>query len=236
MTVYGYMRVSTARQSENNSPEVQRRQLTARCLQDRLRPSKYLEDLGTSGVKPFWERPSVQGLAFKEGDVIVTPKLDRLGRDMLDLLTIVKDFRESGVRLITCDWGEITDDSFQSEMFLTLGGLFASMERRKIRERTMEGKHHQAQSGIFIGGNVPWGCYVETNEHGIKHVYEHPKRQEMIERIQLLHNEGVPYRKVSEQIGKEFTNVDDTPMRVSHTQVQRIVRGEKSSYRLRRVR
>ena len=83
---------------------------------------------------------------------------------------------------------------------------------------------------------MPWGCYVETNEHGIKHVYEHPKRQEMIERIQLLHNEGVPYRKVSEQIGKEFTNVDDTPMRVSHTQVQRIVRGEKSSYRLRRVR
>ena len=127
----------------------------------------------------------MQGLAFKEGDVI-TPKLDRLGRDVLDLLTIVKDFRESAY-VITCDWGEITDDSLRRDVFNDGWSVRLNGEAQD-RERTMEGKHHQAQSGIFIG-NVPWGCCVQENEDGIKHVYRHPKRQEMIERIQLLHNE-----------------------------------------------
>ena len=73
MTVYGYIRVSTARQSENHSPENQRREITRICLSQSIRPDKFLEDMGISGTRPFFKRPSLEKIYFDPGLLIREP-------------------------------------------------------------------------------------------------------------------------------------------------------------------
>ena len=157
MTVYGYIRVSTARQSENHSPETQRREITRICLAQSIRPYKFLEDMGISGTRPFLKRPSLEKIYFDPGDTLVVARLDRLGRDMFDIMEVIKLFKDRGVRLVTGDWGEVTDDSIQSKILISVGALCADLERQKIAERIEATMSDLREQGLYTGGKLPFG-------------------------------------------------------------------------------
>ena len=77
-------------------------------------------------------------LAFlREGDELVVTRVDRLGRSVLDLQTIVRDLRERGVELKATEQPIDTTTSAEGK-FLDMLGVFAEFETNLRRERQLE--------------------------------------------------------------------------------------------------
>jgi putative DNA-invertase from lambdoid prophage Rac len=81
MAVYGYVRVSTLKQSdEGESLEVQERQIRGYAAMHALRIDEIIVERGVSGSVPVQERKAGGPLFAKleRGDIVVSAKLDRM--------------------------------------------------------------------------------------------------------------------------------------------------------------
>ena len=110
MAVYGYCRVSTARQANvGESLDVQRRQIKGYADMHGLALDEIVIEDGVSGSVPVAERACAGPLFTKltKGDVVIAPKLDRLFRSALDALKVVEDLKKLGVALHLLDLGGI---------------------------------------------------------------------------------------------------------------------------------
>ncbi|MDQ0000458.1 recombinase family protein [Pseudarthrobacter sulfonivorans] len=75
---------------------------------------------------------------LRDGDVLVVYKLDRLGRSLKHLLTIIDDLRARGIGFKSLTDGIDTTTSTGRLMFSIMGS-FAEFERSLIQERTNAG-------------------------------------------------------------------------------------------------
>ena len=90
MAVYSYTRVSTTKQADKGeSLEAQQRRVEGYAMQQDLTVDRRFVERGVSGSVPLDERPEGQALLaiLKPGDVIITPKLDRMFRSALNACT-----------------------------------------------------------------------------------------------------------------------------------------------------
>ena len=88
---YGYIRVSTAKQAnDGNSLEAQENQL----LENGIPKENIFKDVYT-GVKA--DRPNFTKLLkiLKDGDTLVVWKLDRLGRSLAHLISVITDLKST---------------------------------------------------------------------------------------------------------------------------------------------
>jgi DNA invertase Pin-like site-specific DNA recombinase len=83
---------------------------------------------------------------LEEGDTLVVWKLDRLGRSLLDLITIVKNLEDRGVNFHSLTEGFDTTTNGGKLVFQIMGAL-AEYERNLIRERTRAGLKAAAAAG-----------------------------------------------------------------------------------------
>ncbi|MDA0339239.1 MAG: recombinase family protein [Proteobacteria bacterium] len=79
--------------------------------------------------------------ALRKGDVLVVWKLDRLGRDLKHLVTIVQDLtdREIGLRVLTGQGAQIDTTTAAGRLIFGIFAALAEFERELIRERTVAG-------------------------------------------------------------------------------------------------
>jgi DNA invertase Pin-like site-specific DNA recombinase len=79
--------------------------------------------------------------ALREGDTLVVWKLDRLGRDLRDLVNIVEDFAERGIgfRVLTGQGASIDTTSPSGKLVFGIFASLAEFERALIVERTKAG-------------------------------------------------------------------------------------------------
>jgi len=77
--------------------------------------------------------------ALQSGDVLVVWRLDRLGRSMRHLITLVEDLRGRGVGFRSLNEGAIDTTSASGELIFNLFSALAQFERRLIQERTKAG-------------------------------------------------------------------------------------------------
>jgi DNA invertase Pin-like site-specific DNA recombinase len=155
MPVYGYCRVSTDRQAnEGESLGVQERQLQGYTAMQGMKLDRVFVERGVSGSIPLADRP--QGAAMlavlQSGDVVVSPKLDRVFRSALDALQRTEALRERGVSLHLLDLGGDIAGNGLSRLFMTIAAAFAELERDRIRERITQVKRDQKARGRFPGG------------------------------------------------------------------------------------
>ena len=112
----------------------------------------------SSGAVPVGEREKGRQLsaiiARREIDAVVVHQVDRLSRDIVDLLATVRDWLRAGVHVHAGDVGEIESEL---DIVLVIKGWQGSDERVKIRERTTRGKWHKARTGKVVGGRPPFG-------------------------------------------------------------------------------
>src|ERR1700722_11924981 len=102
MATYGYCRVSTLRQAnEGESLDVQRRQIEGYALMHGMTLDEVVVEEGISGSVPINERLAGGALFAKlvKGDIIISPKLDRVFRSALDALQTVEFLKTKGVNL-----------------------------------------------------------------------------------------------------------------------------------------
>lgn len=77
--------------------------------------------------------------ALQCGDVLIVWRLDRLGRSMQHLITIVEDLRERGIGFRSLQEGAIDTTSASGELIFNIFSALAQFERRLIQERTKAG-------------------------------------------------------------------------------------------------
>ena len=79
--------------------------------------------------------------ALRKGDVLVVWKLDRLGRDLKHLVTIVQELtdREIGLRVLTGQGAQIDTTTAAGRLIFGIFAALAEFERELIRERTVAG-------------------------------------------------------------------------------------------------
>jgi DNA invertase Pin-like site-specific DNA recombinase len=92
-----------------------------------------------SGAK--CERPGLTKCidALQSGDILVVWRLDRLGRSMRHLITLVEDLRERGIGFRSLNEGAIDTTSASGELIFNIFSALAQFERRLIQERTKAG-------------------------------------------------------------------------------------------------
>lgn len=106
-----------------------------------------------SGSVPVSQRPGFQRLMDKmeDGDTLVVTKLDRIGRDSIDVQTTVKLFTEKGIRLIVLQLGNLDLTSSAGELMVKVLAAVADFERDLIVERTQAGQARARAEGKHMG-------------------------------------------------------------------------------------
>jgi len=127
----GYMRVSSA--DDRQSVDLQRDALLAAGVDGR-----HLHQDKVSGARD--DRPGLKACLddLQQGDVLVVWKLDRLGRSLPHLLTIVTDLKKRGVafRSLTEQMDTTTP---HGELLFGIFGSLAQYERALTQERVVAG-------------------------------------------------------------------------------------------------
>ncbi len=77
--------------------------------------------------------------ALQGGDILVVWRLDRLGRSMRHLISLVEDLRGRGVGFRSLNEGAIDTTSASGELIFNIVSALAQFERRLIQERTKAG-------------------------------------------------------------------------------------------------
>jgi putative DNA-invertase from lambdoid prophage Rac len=218
MAVYGYARVSTARQAnEGESLDVQRRQIEGYCLMHGMTLDQVVVEEGVSGSIPINERLAGGALFAKlvMGDVLIAPKLDRVFRSALDALQTVETLKNKGVSLHLLDLGGDISGNGLSKLFLTIAAAFAEAERDRLRERVSQVKADQKARGRFLGGSIPFGFRVVDGEL-VADEHEHEAIREMV----ALKAQGKSLRIIAQEMGSKG-------FKISHETVAAILRTNK---------
>ncbi len=158
MATFGYTRVSNAEQTTAN----QRMELEAAGHDI----DEWFEDSGVSGRVPARQRPQFTALLSKlrgpvinkrskmlkeAGDTLVVSKLDRLGRDAIDVQQTVKSLGEQGVRVLVHSLGGADLTAPTGKLMMTMLSAVAEMERDLLIERTNAGLARARAEGKALG-------------------------------------------------------------------------------------
>lgn len=144
--VFAYARVSTVEQLTEN----QREQI-ARAGYN-IAPKRFIEEQ-ISGSVPAAKRPGFQRLLERmdEGDTLVVTKLDRIGRDSIDVQQTVERFQSEGIRLVVLQLGNLDLTSSAGALMVKMLAAVADFERDLIIERTQAGQARARAAGTHMG-------------------------------------------------------------------------------------
>jgi DNA invertase Pin-like site-specific DNA recombinase len=196
MAVYSYTRVSTDRQAnEGESLGAQDRTVAGYAMMHGLTVVRTFCERGVSGSMPLAERPAGRELlaTLQAGDVVITPKLDRMFRSASDALQNLEHVKRLGVSLHMIDLGGDVTGNGVAKLVFTILSAVAEAERDRIRERISTVKADQRARGRYLGGSVPFGWRLgETGE-----LVEVPAEQEAIAQMVALRRQGLSLRGVA---------------------------------------
>lgn len=145
MAIFGYSRVSTGQQTtENQKMEIE---------QSGFKIDYWFSDDGVSGKVPAGKRPQFAKLLDKirDGETLVVSKLDRLGRDALDVLQTTRLLAERQIRVVVLQLGGTDIISPAGKMLMSMLAAVAEMERDLMVERTHAGLARARKEGKQIG-------------------------------------------------------------------------------------
>ena len=77
--------------------------------------------------------------SLKEGDTLVVWRLDRLGRSMIHLVSVVNELKEKNIGFKSLRDGAINTSTPSGELVFNIFSALAQFERELIRERVMAG-------------------------------------------------------------------------------------------------
>ena len=142
--IFAYARVSTGSQSTEN----QRLEIEGAGYA----PAYFFSDT-VSGKCPASRRPAFQEMMGKirRGETLIVAKLDRLGRDSVDVLQTVRQLQDKGVSVIVLQLGNVDLTSPAGKLLLSMLSALAEMERDLLIERTQAGLQRAKAEGKQLG-------------------------------------------------------------------------------------
>lgn len=143
---FAYVRVSTTGQTTEN----QIREIEAAGFQ--VEPRRIITET-VSGSTAIAQRRGFTRLMdrLESGDVLIVTKLDRLGRDAIDVSTTVKALAEMGVKVYCLALGGADLTSSAGTMTMNVLNAVAQFERDLLIERTQSGLKRAKSEGKTLG-------------------------------------------------------------------------------------
>ena len=144
--VFAYARVSTSDQFTNN----QVAEIAAAGFE--VLPSRLITET-VSGSVAANQRPGFQKLLNKlePDDILIVTKLDRLGRNSMDVRTTVESLATMGVRVHCLALGGVDLCSPAGKMTMAVIAAVAEFERDLLIERTQSGLVRAKSEGKTLG-------------------------------------------------------------------------------------
>jgi putative DNA-invertase from lambdoid prophage Rac len=143
---FAYARVSTTGQStENQIQEIE-------AAGFHVEPRRIVTET-VSGSTPIAQRRGFSKLMdrLEAGDVLIVTKLDRLGRDAIDVSSTVKALAGMGVRVHCLALGGVDLTSSAGTMTMNVLNAVAQFERDLLIERTQSGLNRAKAEGKTLG-------------------------------------------------------------------------------------
>jgi len=145
--LFGYARVSTDTQTIEN----QKLELTQAGYD--IEDGFWFADVGVSGKTPATKRPQFLRLLerIRAGETLVVSKLDRLGRDAVDVMQTIRHLGDRRVKVVVHQLGNTDLTSPAGKLLLTMLAAVAEMERDLLVERTQAGLERAKAEGKKLG-------------------------------------------------------------------------------------
>jgi DNA invertase Pin-like site-specific DNA recombinase len=137
VTDYGYARVSTRAAKGRKAQHVDNQVETLKVKG--IHPEHIFADDGVSGTKasrPEWDRLLA---TVKAGDTITAVSLTRIGRSMVNVVSIVNDLGSRGVGIRFVDQPELDTTSIHGKLILAIMAALAEYEAELTRSRVRDG-------------------------------------------------------------------------------------------------
>ena len=182
--IYGYIRVSTDKQTLEN----QEFEIRNFCKQKHIEVDKWIQET-ISGTKDYEKRKLGALLKkLKKGDILLCSEISRLGRNLLQIMTILNICMKKEVQVWTIKDNYRLGADIQSKVLAFAFSLSAEIERNLISQRTKEALARIKASGRKLGRD-----YGSKNK---KHILDGREND-----VLKLLNEGVPKTKVARLMG-----------------------------------
>lgn len=145
--IYGYIRVSTDKQTVEN----QRFEINNFCKREQIQIDGWIEET-ISGTKAYNKRALGKLLKrVEKGDLIVCAELSRLRRNLFMIMEILNICMTKECRVWTIKDNYRLGDDIQSKVLAFAFGLSAEIERNLISQRTKEALARKKAEGVVLG-------------------------------------------------------------------------------------
>lgn len=148
--IYGYIRVSTDKQTVEN----QRYEIQQFCDKNILVVDRWIEET-ISGSKGVHERKLGMLLKkMRKEDVLICSELSRLGRNLLMIMGILNECMNRNIQVWTIKDNYRLGSDISSKVLAFAFGLSAEIERNLISQRTKEALARKKAEGVILGRPV----------------------------------------------------------------------------------
>ncbi|MBD5400825.1 master DNA invertase Mpi family serine-type recombinase [bacterium] len=145
--VYGYIRVSTDHQTTEN----QKFEIQCFCKKNDLKIDSWIEET-ISGVSDLNKRKLGRLLKkIQKDDLIIASELSRLGRNLLQIMSILHHCMDVGAAVWTIKDNYRLGSDITSKVLAFAFGLSAEIERNLISQRTKEALARIRAEGKRVG-------------------------------------------------------------------------------------
>jgi len=182
--IYGYIRVSTDRQTVEN----QRFEIEKFCEKNDIKIDNWIEET-ISGTKEINKRQLGKLLGkLQKDDIMISSELSRLGRSLFMIMSILNICMEKEVQVWTIKDNYRLGNDISSKVLAFAFGLSAEIERNLISQRTKEALARLKAEGIHVGR--PKGAKSKRVKLTDKDIV-----------IEKLLSKGIPKIKVAKKMG-----------------------------------
>ena len=164
----GYIRVSTGRQDYENQKlgileMANKRGLNLDFVEEKV-----------SGKVPYKERKLGKVIdTLKQGDVLIVSELSRLGRSMLEIMALLCELSEKGIKVFAVKGNYTLDNSIQSKILSMVLCMAAEIEKDLISQRTKEALALKKAQGVKLGRpKGPGKSKLDGKEDDIKQLLD----------------------------------------------------------------
>lgn len=171
MTIYGYVRVSSNLQHEEN----QHYEIEQFAIKNDLIINEWVEETISSGKELKKRKFSTLLKKLKKDDILITTELSRLGRKTFEIMSILNECLTKGCKVWTIKENYRLGNDLNSQILAFAFSISAAVEKSLIAARTRETLARLKSNGVKLGrpiGSKNKSYKLEGKEQEIKDLLE----------------------------------------------------------------
>ena len=201
--IFAYIRISSDKQTVEN----QKFEILKFADKKKLRINEWIEET-ISGTKRVEDRKLGKLLKrMKKGDTLIVSELSRLGRNLMEVMSILHDCMERNIKVFTIKEGYELGDNINSKILAFAFSLSAEIERNLISQRTKEALARIKSEGKKLGrpkGSLSKETKLTGKEEIIQDLLRKKVSVSAIGKILVVHrltvNQFIKSRKLREKL------------------------------------